>query len=300
MKNKSEKIVFFGSGPVAARSLESLVGSFEIEAVVTKPATLEMMQHATQGKAGSWHALSTRAELDDLLSRRFFISRLGVIVDFGIIVSRHVIEAFPLGIVNSHFSLLPEWRGADPITFAVLSGQKKTGVSLMLVDEKLDEGPLLAQKEVTIQSKVTTPELTSQLISVSNAMLAKYLPKYLAGELTPYPQDLSKPVTYSRKLTKADGLIDWHKPAEQIEREIRAYCEWPKSFTRLGAAEVIIKRAEVVRLAGPVGEPKIDKASLIVYCGQDALRLTRLQPIGKKEMDAAAFITGYKRRLSEA
>src|SRR5688572_20047531 len=125
------KIVFFGSGPVAAESLRLLGQSFEIEAIVTKPSTTREMGAA----AGSARLLTVenRHELDVLISEHPFESEVGVLIDFGIIVSQKVIDYFPKGIINSHFSLLPEWRGADPITFSILSGQKKTGVSLMLL-----------------------------------------------------------------------------------------------------------------------------------------------------------------------
>lgn len=297
MKKKSNRIIFFGSGPVAARSLSALVGNFDIEAVITKPATKSMMGEALKEASSTLYVVNNKLELDDLIARQKFSSQAGVIVDFGIIVSHRVIDSFPLGIINSHFSLLPEWRGADPITFAILSGQPKTGVSLMLIDEELDEGPLLAQKEATIQSKVTTPELTDMLIDLSNKMLADYLPRYLAGELKPYPQDPDKLVSYSRKLTKKDGEIDWQEPADRIEREVRAYVDWPKSHTTISGIKLIITEVEIVNGSGKAGKYRLAKSDLIVFCGKGALRLKRVQPVGKKEMSIQAFLAGYKNRL---
>lgn len=297
MKKRSSKIVFFGSGPVAARSLAALADDFDIEAAITKPSTKSMISEALGKASSKIYTVSNKAELDELITRQNLVSRAGVIVDFGIIVSRQVIDSFPLGIVNSHFSLLPQWRGADPISSAILSGQPETGVSLMLIDEKLDEGPLLAQKRLTIQSKVTTPELTDHLIELSNQMLAEYLPNYLAASVKPLPQDMSTPVSYSRKLTKEDGEIDWQKPADQIEREVRAYIDWPKSYTTLSGIELIILEAEVSNESGEPGKYRLTKSDLVVFCGRDALRLRRIQPAGKKEMPIQSFLAGYKDRL---
>ncbi|MGI0135251.1 MAG: formyltransferase family protein, partial [Candidatus Micrarchaeaceae archaeon] len=136
-------VVFLGSGPVAAESLHLLSEAFTIEAIVTKPTTTAMMQAACP--TSPLYTVEKRRDLDELVANKKFTSACGILIDFGIIVSNKTISSFPKGIINSHFSLLPEWRGADPITFAILSGQKTTGVSIMLLSEGMDEGPLLAQ-----------------------------------------------------------------------------------------------------------------------------------------------------------
>ena len=127
--NEKPSFVFFGSGPVAKRNLEQLLDSFQLEAIITKPATLRDMA-AIAGNAPVF-AVQNKSELDELITTKKFTSQLGVLIDFGIIVSQKVIDSFPRGIVNSHFSLLPELRGADPISFAILEGLRETGVSLM-------------------------------------------------------------------------------------------------------------------------------------------------------------------------
>jgi methionyl-tRNA formyltransferase len=290
-------IVFFGSGPVAAQSLELLRQDFEIEAVVTKPTTLQEMMVA--GAGAPTHSVHNKTELDTLLAGKPFKSSIAVLIDFGIIVSQDVIDYFPLGIVNSHFSLLPEWRGADPISFAILSGQKQTGVSLMLLTAGMDEGPLLAQAPCDIPEGCTTPELTEALIQLSYHSLKHILPLYIEGTTNPAPQTQvtiasSSEPTYSRKLTKQDGLIDWDKPADQIEREIRAFIEWPKSRTTLAGKDVVILKATVVDNQGTPGSVEIHGKELFVYCGEYALRIEELKPAGKKEMPAAAFLAGYR------
>jgi methionyl-tRNA formyltransferase len=205
-----------------------------------------------------------------------------------------------LGIINSHFSLLPEWRGADPITFAILSGQKQTGVSLMLLDERMDEGSLIAQSVCDISSDETTKSLTSKLIQISDSMLKTAVPLYLRHEATPISQDQDNIVgnkipSYSRRLTKDDGIIDWTKSAVQLEREIRAYSEWPKSRTILANREVIIINAAVNDMTGKPGIVLINNKQLFVHCGQDTLEITRLKPAGKAEMSTEAFLAGYRK-----
>jgi methionyl-tRNA formyltransferase len=283
---------------------------FTIEAVITKPRpahhrgsvpVLELCEEQSL----TVHTPSNKGELSDLFAIQPFTSSLGIVIDYGIIINQDVIDVFPLGIVNSHFSLLPEWRGADPITFSILSGQAQTGVSLMLINDKMDEGPLLAQAIYDLSPDITTPQLTNDLVLLSDAMLKAVLPHYLDGTATAQPQlqvslAISKEPTYSRKLTKDDGIIDWSKPAAQIEREIRAFIEWPKSHARLGEIEVVITKAHVVPSDGKPSEIEVDTVSgtLTVHCGENSLGIDRLKPAGKKEMSTQEFIRGYGSRIS--
>lgn len=293
----NESVVFFGSGPVAARSLELLARDVAIEAVITKPATVAEMTAVTPADTPV-HSVSNKQELDQLITSATFKSRVGVLIDFGIIVSPAVIDAFPLGIINSHFSVLPEWRGADPISFAILSGQPKTGVSLMLLDEGMDTGKILVTKTLLIAPDDTTPSLTDKLISLSNSLLGDNLPRYVAGEVTPRQQPHSDRATYSRKLTKEDGIIDWTKSAEILEREIRAYIEWPKSRATVGGKDVIITKAHVGQHQSPDAKPGdiviTEQTKEFGFVTSDGtLWIDELKPAGKKEMPAKAFLAGY-------
>jgi methionyl-tRNA formyltransferase len=292
-----ESIVFFGSGPVAAASLRELAKSFKIEAVVTKPrpphhkGEVPVLAAAEELNVPVLTA-ANRRELDELFATRPVKSRVAVLIDFGIIVSQAVIDYFELGIVNSHFSLLPELRGADPITFAILSGQKQTGVSLMLLVEAMDEGPLLAQAVYDIRPDETTPSLTEALLEVSAVTLKEILPGYVAGDIAPQPQ-AEAGATYSRKLSKADGELDWSKPAVQLEREIRAFTDWPKSRTKLGETEVVVTFAQVVKGDIKSGEITTNNKMLVVGTGGGGLQILKLKPAGKSEMTAADFLNGY-------
>lgn len=303
MTTSSETVVFFGSGPVAAESLALLAQSFTVEAVVTKPkpshhrGSFPVIDAALQ-LGLPLHTVSNKGELSALVATKPFTSKLGVLIDFGIIVAQDVIDYFPLGILNSHFSILPEWRGADPITFSILSGQEVTGVSLMFLVEAMDEGPLYAYGEQPLDGTETTPVLTSKLIQLSNALLKHELPRLFKDPSKVVSQDITKrQLSYSRKLTKTDGVIDWTKSAEVIEREVRGFIEWPKSTTQLAGKDVVITAAHVIDNRGKPGTVEIIDKQLVVYCGDKALAIDTLKPAGKKEMTAAAFLAGYRHLL---
>lgn len=285
------ELVFFGSGPVSKKSLDLLSKSFKIEAIITKNSTIDMM--ASLGLKVPILTADNQYELDELVDNNKFKSRLAVLIDFGIIISEKIINKFDLGVLNSHFSHLPEWRGADPITSAILSGQLSTGVSLMLIDKGMDTGKILVQKSIKINNNDSV-ELTERLIDLSNDLLTEYLPKYYMGNIKPRSQPHPDRATYSRKLTKQDGLIDWTKSANIIEREVRAYIEWPKSYTKLNDNDVIIKKVKVVNESGEPGDYRFTKKELVIYCGQDSLSIEYIQPAGKKEMPIEAFLAGYR------
>lgn len=291
-------VVFLGSGPVAAQSLRLLQKHTVIEAVITKSST-ELMLRAAAPVNTPILIANNKRELDALVSEQQFSSPVGIVIDYGVIISPAVIDSFPKGIINSHFSLLPELRGADPITFAILSGAPRTGVSLMLIDEGLDTGDLLAQSPYELTDDVTTPELTEQLIELSDHMLQEILPQYLSGKVVPVDQlgasiAESKIPTHSRKLTKDDGLLDPNKSAVQLEREVRAYAEWPKTRTKIGDKDVVITSAIISNLQiGKPGYIAQNDKHLLIQAADGTLDVLTLKPAGKKEMTAEGFLAGY-------
>jgi methionyl-tRNA formyltransferase len=294
----SKTITFFGSGPVAAASLELLARNFEIEAVVTKPQPPHHKQTfpviAVAQKLGlKLLYTADKQELAQLFESKPVSSQVGVVIDYGIIIPPQVIEYFPLGIVNSHFSLLPRWRGADPISFAILNGDKETGVSLMTIVPALDEGPLLAQKSLQIAHDATTPSLTDELVSLSDELLTEVLPQYMDGQIQPIPQP-TEGVSYSRKLEKSDSQLDFNKSAVVLEREIRAFTGWPRSRAKLGATDVVITKAHVIEGSGNPGEIWRESKTLGIYTSEGILLIDSLIPSGKKEMTAEGFLAGYQ------
>ncbi|MEI7689785.1 MAG: methionyl-tRNA formyltransferase [Candidatus Saccharibacteria bacterium] len=288
---KSKTVIFFGSGPVAAKSLDFISSHFEIEAVITKPVPAHHKTAAPVETLARKLNLpiffaSSKVELDDVVERNSFTSDLGILIDYGVIVSQTVIDAFEFGIVNSHFSLLPQWRGADPITFSILSGQNETGVSLMLIEPTLDTGKLIAVEKIAIDPQDTTPTLTEKLIDLSNKMLVRYVPGHLDGTIMPIEQTNADQATYSRKLSKSDGLIDWDKTAQQIECQIRAYQGWPNSRTQINGVDIIVTKAHI----STTGQSPMDiRCHDGLYICIDQL----IAPSGKT-MDAKSFINGYR------
>lgn len=302
MKKTSETIVFFGSGPVAAKSLEQLHEIYEIEAVVTKPQPLHHkapfpVLEIVKKLGLPVFTPANQVELSKLFASKPVRSSLGVVIDYGFILKKDVLDYFRLGIINSHFSLLPRWRGADPISFAILNGDRETGVSLMKIVEALDEGPLIAQDRLPIAAGITTPELTDQLINMSTALLKENLGAYMAGQLAPRLQPASVTPTYSRKLTKQDGILDFTKSAEQLEREVRAFIEWPRSRTRLAGIDITITKAHVEPDKGLPGTLWHEGKKLGVYTSDGILVIDTLVPAGKKAMAAEAFLAGYGHNL---
>lgn len=299
-------VVFFGSGPVAAKSLELLLSDFEVVAVVTKPkpshhrGSFPVIDVAVRNNLHI-HTVTNKKEVSDLIASTPFRTDVAILIDFGIIIAQDVIDYFPKGIVNSHFSLLPELRGADPISFAILSGQAQTGVSLMLLVVAMDEGPVLACGVQELDGTETTPQLTDSLINLSDNLLKSELPRYMQGESkaveqsqlsTLIPNHPQKP-SYSHKLTKQDGELDFSKPAEVLERQIRAYVEWPKNHTKFNDLDVVIITAHVASANGSAGTREVIGKELYVYCSKDALVIDTLKPAGKSVMDALSFINGY-------
>ncbi len=302
----NEPVIFFGMGPVALASLEYIGQHFDVKLVVTKPDRSASKNRSPQATVSQWARTrdipvlepSDKAELEALFLRQPARSRVGVVVDFGLLISERVIDSFPKGIVNSHFSLLPEWRGADPITFAILSGQSYTGVSIMLIVPDLDEGDLIAQERLAIAASMTTPQLTAGLVDLSNRLLVRVIPGYIQGTLTPYRQDPDQTPTYSRKIKKEDGAVDWHQPAEILERQIRAYLGWPGSYSELNGTRLIFTRAHVRAGAAPPGSVfQTADRQLAFGTARDLLVIERLKPEGKAEMDASAYLNGRREHL---
>lgn len=292
-------LVFFGSGPVAARTLEFLLDNFNVTDVITKPKTqhghqsLPPVEKLAINKGVQLHTPVSKEELAKLFENNKLPSRVGLVVDYGLMIPQSVIDYFELGIVNSHFSLLPLWRGADPITFPILAGDKETGVSLMLIVAAMDEGPIITQEKMPIADNETTVTLEEKLINLNNILLKEILPKYESGEIEIRQQDSNITPTYSRKLTKEDGQIDWEKSADILEREIRAFIKWPKSYGKISSKDVVVTSASVLREYGQSGKAYRNEDGLAVYCGQGALQINTLKVVGKPEITGKEFISGY-------
>ena len=169
---------------------------------------------------------------------------LGIIVAYGQILPKNILTIPHYGFINVHPSLLPRWRGSSPIQYAILNGDKKTGVTIIRISEKLDAGPILTQKEIEIDPEETFSSLHNKLATLGADLLIETLPKLLAGKLPPLMQDETR-ATYTKILKRDDGKIDWQKPAEEIERQIRAFNPWPGTYTFYKDKRLKILKAEL-------------------------------------------------------
>ena len=218
-----------------------------------------------------------------------------VVVAYGLILPPAILAAPRLGCLNVHASLLPRWRGAAPIQRAIAAGDDETGVSLMVMEAGLDTGPVLCKQWVALDDTVTGGALHHQLAALGGAMIVGGLADWAAGRLTAEPQDDSA-ATYAGKLTRAEGRIDWHQPAAELARAVRAFDPWPGCWCQDGDTRLAVKAATVSygpSATADVAPGTVLDDQLTVACGAGALRLTVLQRPGKGPMGAADFLRGY-------
>ena len=294
----SKKIVFFGSGLVAEKSLTFLKKYLDIELIITK--SLPGTKHNNVVDLSTKMNLPVKIindsqALSNLINDSNFSSKLAILIDYGVIVPQQTIDFFQYGIINSHFSVLPDLRGPDPITYSILSGQSETGVSLMKIVEKLDEGPLLDWQTLELNQQETSENLTNQLIDLSNQLIKKNIVDADWDNFKFVDQTITKKaVSYSKKLQKSDGKLDFNLAAEVLERQIRAFDVWPKSFTTIKNIPIIITKASIINKNGPAGELFIENHQLGIYCQDQALIIEKLKPAGKNLMSSTDFLNGYK------
>lgn len=302
----SKKILFFGNERLAtgvtttAPALRALIDDgYDIPAVVVSQSDIGNSRRARQleiAEVARQHDIpviapaNLAAAKDELAA---YGAKAAVLIAYGQIVPPEVLALFPAGIVNIHPSLLPKHRGSTPIESAILNDDLNTGVSLMRLTETMDAGPLYAQDGVRLPDGVSKQDAADQLLERGVELLMEYLPRAVGASPTLTSQDDTQ-ATADRLIRKADGVIDWQKDAEQLEREVRAYAGWPRSRASLAQKEVVLTK---VRLAhetgGAPGTIKTDKKRLVVFCKQGALEIEELIPAGKKAMSGQAFLAGY-------
>jgi methionyl-tRNA formyltransferase len=221
---------------------------------------------------------------------------LVIVAAFGQILPKRVLTLPRFGCINVHASLLPRWRGAAPVAAAIRAGDAKTGVTLMLMDEGLDTGPMLARRKIQIRADHTRDSLTAELAELGAGLLVDTLPAWLAGQVEPEPQEDAQ-ATLAHRLKKEEGAIDWRLPALTIARQVRAFYPWPGTFTEGPRGRFKVLSVEVVSRVTtgeslPPGSVYKDQNDLLVSTGQGALRLVTVQPAGKKEMSGKAMLNG--------
>jgi methionyl-tRNA formyltransferase len=224
-----------------------------------------------------------------------------IVVAYGRILPSTFLRAPRRGCINVHFSLLPQYRGAAPVNWAIVRGEKETGVTTMQMDEGLDTGAILLQRGTTIGEAETAPELMSRLSVIGADLLGETLAKL--DEISPREQSEEK-ATFAPVLRREDGLVDWALDAAQIERRVRGFQPWPNVYTSYNSQRLVIWRASVVsdeQAEGSIGEiVKAHGDELIVACGDETLlHLHEVQPEGKRLMSVRDFLNGARVRAGE-
>jgi len=292
-------IVFFGTGQTSLEALQCLSEVFDIELVVTKPPASNSAGKLFKNAVQLWAENnsigvinpSSKTDISTLISSAQLSSKVAVVLDFGMIIPKDVIEAFEYGILNSHFSLLPKYRGADPIRTALINGDATTGVTIIKITPGLDDGPILTWSEVDCKN-YNAIELREKLSSVNCALLPETIELYLKGQLDMIDQDESA-VSSTKKTTKHDGLIDPRKPASELANEVRAYAGWPKSYIVSKDNTYIVLSALASKQTVAQGELRAEGGKLYFGCSDGSLQILSIQPAGKAPMDAMGFINGY-------
>jgi len=310
MKKISKTVVFFGNERLAtgvtteATVLRRLIkNGYKVAAVIVnqdeyksrKIRQLEVETVAQQAKI----KLLTPHKLSEIIEElQGLDAQIGILVAYGKIIPGSVIDIFPSGIINIHPSLLPHGRGPTPIEQAILDGAKETGVSIMQLAQDMDAGPIYGQAKLKLSGYESKQQLADSLLKMGNDLLINYLPEIISGIKTPIPQD-NKLATYNDLIDRSQSKIDWHKPALQIEREIRAYKNWPKSWTKLKGHQLIIIEASILKdVKLPPGELKlVDDSRLFVGCSGGALEIKRIQPLNKGEASVKSYLAGNRHFL---
>jgi methionyl-tRNA formyltransferase len=299
-------IIFFGTPEFAVPSLNSLIEeNEEVVLVVTQPDRVKGRGHSLSVPPVKELALSHGicvAQPNQIRDPEFRRELAGhhpefiVVVAYGRLLPEEILEIPASGCINVHASLLPKYRGAAPIQWSLIRGEKITGVATMLMDEGLDTGDVLMQSSLEIAEDDNAATLSGRLASLGAQTLIDTIRGIREGCVQPMPQ--TGEATYAPPLKKEDGMIDWQKSAEELVNFIRGMNPWPSAFCRLGDERIKILKARAVDGSGEPGRiAKASSGTLTAGTSEGLLVITELQPEGKKAMSGAAFLAG--RRLKE-
>ncbi len=298
----SAGIIFFGTPEFAVPSLKALLSKGEkILLVVTQPDKPKGRGKTVQPSEIKKIALQYGLPISqpEKIKNENFIKELKllnpefcIVVAYGKILPKEILETPKYGCINLHASLLPKYRGAAPIQWALIKGEKITGVTTMIIDEGLDTGPILLQKEVPISDEDDAESLSKKLSMIGAELLIETIDKMRKGIIIPKPQ--TGEISYAPQLKKEDGKINWNDSARKIFNLIRGTYPWPCAYSFLKNERVKIIKTEVLEGNASAGLIVKAKNELIVGTGNGLLRILLIQPEGKKIMTAKEFISGRK------
>jgi methionyl-tRNA formyltransferase len=296
------RIVFIGTGEIGVPTLRALQKSeHEVVGVVTQPdkpvGREQKVEPPPIKKALTKTAMpilqpariKDRQSVEEI---RALQPDVIVVMAYGQILPRALLEISRIACLNLHASLLPRWRGAAPIQAAIAAGDRETGITVMYMDEGLDTGDILLQRKIDILPNDIGGSLHDRLAQIAPEGLLESL-RLLSSKSAPRASQDKAVATYAAKLNREDGHIDWKEPAEVIERKIRAYDPWPGAFTKIDNRNLKIFSAQVVDLHGKPGEILRKDKELVIAAGERALSLVEVQLEGKRRMSAGEFVRGF-------
>ena len=299
------RILFIGTGDIGLPSLEWLLNTpkHEVVGVITQPdkpvgrkqvlTPPQIKVRAEKAGLRVFQPLKIRHAVDEL---KAFGADIAVVVAYGQILSRAVLDVPPLGCLNIHASLLPRHRGAAPIQAAIRDGDSETGITIMFMDEGLDTGDMLLKHTLPITTDDTGGSLHDKLAQLAPSTLEAALDLIAAGN-PPHEKQNEALVTHVRKLTRADGKLDWQKPAAELERLVRAFTPWPGTHCVYQNTQLKVHRAAVTENADACPAPgtivNANAEGIVVSCGVGLLNLLEVQMEGGKRLSAADFLRGH-------
>ena len=305
------KVIFMGTPDFSVGTLEALVeAGHEVVLAVTQPdkpkGRGKEMQFTPVKECAMKYDIPVYQprrvrEPECIEELRKYEADIMVVVAFGQILPKEILDMTPYGCVNVHASLLPKYRGAAPIQWSIIDGEEVTGVTTMQMNEGLDTGDMLLKVEIPIEAKETGGSLHDKLAEVGAKLCIETLEGLSAGTITPIPQGATT-TSYAKMLDKQLGNIDWSKSGVEIERLIRGLSPWPSAYTNWNDKVMKIWDAECTVIdsnATPGTIVEVKKDSFIVQTGKGTLEIRELQIPGKKRMDAGAFLRGYQVKEGE-
>jgi len=299
------RVVFFGTPSFGVPILRALIQHHEVPAVVTQPdrpagrgrklQSPPVKELAEKEGIRVLQPANLRRDQETIATLQKLGADIFVIAAYGQILRPNVLHIPPYGCIGVHASLLPKLRGAAPITAAILQGEKETGITLMLTDEGMDTGPIIAQRKIQIAPDETTETLSAKLAQLGAELLIETLPAWLAGQIEPIPQDESQ-ATYAPRIKKEDGRILWHHSATEIDRQIRAFTPWPGTYCYWQGKPLKILKARPLQAESPAPPGTVieHKGEIAVTTGEGLLILERVQLAGKRAMEIQDFIRGQR------
>lgn len=305
MSENKIRTLYMGTPEFAVPSLRLLSQQawVEIVAVLTQPdrpagrgnklVASPVKQFALHQNFTVLQPTSLRKEAQTVAALQALAPDLIVVAAYGLILPKSVLAIPRFGCVNVHGSILPAYRGASPITAAILDGKAESGISIMLMEAGMDTGPVLRIGRTPILPDETTASLTATLAELGANLLVATLPEWIAGTIQPTPQDqLEGEISTCGRIEKEAGQIDWNLPARQIERMTRAYTPWPSAYTFWKGELFKIWQAEVVEGVAEPGRVVTVGKEMAVGTGAGLLKLSLVQPAGKKALDLRSFLNG--------